>query len=610
MRPSLGLSSIVFAGFLGLACSARVDDDTDPEGSEAAISETAPDHDAPLVVKDPRTLMDLEKVGFAFADAIGARGTTGKALLGSAKYRSIVDTLDRDLASLRERDPASGVGFDFLHRQFDPKWLRSAQSRFELIGVVNRIDRRAPSSCGDFRVIYRLAYTAKLSEGRLPMTISFVFPQKDDGQGCASVAQRWLDAKSGSAAALLEGPLKDHAPAEWIDVNLQAVRWPSNARRELGGESEYILRTFWVKGNNVGPQALENTPRTDLSPEDREELRKWIRENLDAIDKGTAVLPEKFLATRAISVGPLGLSRLANRPFSQIFGSPDAAFGDLPLDKTSQLGSVAALMRRLDGASCQGCHQSNALAGFHLLGEERDSEQRLNALAVGRSNHFADDLVWRTQFLNAVAKKGSFDTPRPLADHGANDGRIGAHCGLGDPGFRSWTCAAGLECVDHHGGAVGVCSPTTAPIGDTCVASKVSSNADPHADGATGHKTTTCDQDQPNAKCNAVKLGFPDGLCTAACTDDDAGKIAGKTICGGIPSAAGLTKCLTVDRLPFKECLATTMNPSLLRTCDATDPCRDDYACMRVKNGPANTGACMPPYFAFQARVDGHTFDE
>src|SRR5262249_36992519 len=122
--------------------------------------------------------------------------------------------------------------------------------------------------------------------------------------------------------------------------------------------------------------------------------------------------------------------------------------------------------------------------------------------------------------------------------------------------------------------------------------------------------TLSCDAQGIDARCNPVKLGFPDGLCRTDCTDEEAGKIVGKTICGGIPSASGLTKCLTVDRLPFKECLATTMNPTFLRTCDAKNPCRDDYACMRVKNGPASLGACMPPYFAFQARVDGHMFDE
>jgi hypothetical protein len=164
--------------------------------------------------------------------------------------------------------------------------------------------------------------------------------------------------------------------------------------------------------------------------------------------------------------------------------------------------------------------------------------------------------------------------------------------------------------MDTHGDAVGICSPKTAPIGDACEVGRVSLDANPHEDSVLDRQQGSCDKAGNNTRCNAVKLGFPDGLCRADCTDEESGKIADQTICGGVPFAAGLTKCLTVDRLPFKQCLATTMNPTLLKTCDAKTPCRDDYACMRVKNGPAETGACMPPYFAFQARVDGHMFDE
>jgi hypothetical protein len=40
-----------------------------------------------------------------------------------------------------------------------------------------------------------------------------------------------------------------------------------------------------------------------------------------------------------------------------------------------------------------------------------------------------------------------------------------------------------------------------------------------------------------------------------------------------------------------------------LRACDADQPCRDDYLCALT---PAGKGACLPPYFVFQMRVDGH----
>jgi hypothetical protein len=518
--------------------------------------------------------------------------------------------IEQDLAELRQADPQSGVGFDFLHRQFDPSWLRSPESRFELVGVVNRSDRAGGGACGDIRVVYRFAYTAKATEGRLPMTLSLVFPQPDDGDGCAKTASGWLAARAGTADALLDGPLKDHAPLAWIDVNLQAVRWPSNARRDLGGEADYILRTFWVRGDDVGPEALENTPRPDLSDADKEELRGFIRDNLAAIDQGSAVLPKKFLATRAISAGPSGLARLANRPFSQLFPDAKAAFGDLPFDQTKQIGSLAALMRRLDTSTCQGCHDARAVAGFHLLGEERDPAARMNALTFGTSPHLNDDLAWRRKRLVATAAKQPLEVPRPFSEHGGTAGGIGAHCGLGDPGFRSWTCAEGLECVDVHGDVVGSCSPPKSPVGDICQIAKIPLVADPHQDIVAGRLSFSCDASGPNARCDTVANGFPEGMCRTDCAAADSGKIAGDTICGGIPTASGLTKCLTVDRLPFAQCLATQNNPSLLKSCDVAHPCRDDYACVRIANGPSDVGACMPPYFAFQVRVDGHMFDE
>jgi hypothetical protein len=260
--------------------------------------------------------------------------------------------------------------------------------------------------------------------------------------------------------------------------------------------------------------------------------------------------------------------------------------------------------------SCQGCHQARAIAGFHLLGEERDDNARMNALAVGSSAHLNEELPWRAKVLHGLAEKQSVADPMPFAEHGATDGSEGAHCGLGDAAFTSWTCAAGLKCIDHHGDVLGICSHETAQVGDVCDLGTVTHATDPHQDTVTDRRTRPCAAPGQNARCNVVSLGFPDGLCRTDCSDADAGKITDKTICGGIPSASGLTKCLTVDRLPFKDCLANNNNPTTLRSCDAHDSCRDDYACMRVKNGPAGIGACMPPYFAFQARVDGHMFDE
>ena len=41
-----------------------------------------------------------------------------------------------------------------------------------------------------------------------------------------------------------------------------------------------------------------------------------------------------------------------------------------------------------------------------------------------------------------------------------------------------------------------------------------------------------------------------------------------------------------------------------LRACSRSAPCRDDYICAGTAD--PEKGACIPPYFVFQFRVDGH----
>jgi hypothetical protein len=238
-----------------------------------------------------------------------------------------------------------------------------------------------------------------------------------------------------------------------------------------------------------------------------------------------------------------------------------------------------------------------------LLGEERDPAARLNALTVGRSAHLQEELAWRMGALVATAARKPQD-PRPFAEHGSADGAFGMHCGLGDPGFKSWTCAAGLKCIDVHGDLVGICSPS-GEVGDACVTSQVTLVADSHKDKLTSRQSKQCKGSGVACQDGA---GFPDGLCADSCTQ--AGKTTGKKICGAVPMKDKNVHCLVDERRPFLDCLKESSVPVDLHTCNAKEPCRDDYACMRVDQGSLDTGACMPPYFAFQVRVDGHMFDE
>ena len=584
MRAAAWIVLFSFLLALASACTSEVGS---ASTSDNDVAETMEDDRAAVLVKDPRTLARLEEAGFSFSKVVRP-----------AQIGAITDVVKQDLDLMKRQDPKAGVGVELAHRLFDTRWFSSPETRFELVGVVNRMDRRRAGDCGEFRLIYRLAYTAKRTASRLPMTVNVVFPQADDGHACQTVAQRWITDK---VDALRLPPIAS------IEVNLQSARWPSNERPEFGGHAEYILRVFKVDGDAVTSTPLENTPRSNLDEAEKAELQKWVSENLEAIDEGTAVVPEKFLASKAVAIGPAGGARDANRPWTRLFPDAKAAFGDLELASTKQIRSPVALMRRLDTMTCNGCHQTRSIAGFHLLGEDRDETARTNALAIGRSPHFEGELEWRLAMVHALSEGKAFAEPRPFAERTTKAGNYGAHCGLGDAGFASWTCDAGLECLDLHGDVVGSCSPPNAPVGDACEVGTVTKSPNPRLDRVTGVRQLACN-DGRGARCNPTSMGFPDGMCRLDCSADQVGTIVDDTICGEIPSASGLTACLAANK-PFTECIATTSSPSFLRTCDRTNPCRDDYACARVRNGPPGVGACMPPYFAFQARVDGHLLD-
>jgi hypothetical protein len=61
----------------------------------------------------------------------------------------------------------------------------------------------------------------------------------------------------------------------------------------------------------------------------------------------------------------------------------------------------------------------------------------------------------------------------------------------------------------------------------------------------------------------------------------------------------------------LEECLQTEGNFAIerMRSCSRSEPCRDDFVCSRAPGLPIGEGACVPPYFIFQARVDGPPVD-
>lgn len=593
--------------------------------SSSPIAESAPSAEAKiadpvLLVTDVPTLRALEDRGFSLSARFGGKSgsASNREIDALPRFRSVAEVIDREIEALIAADPAAGVGVHrFAHRTFDRRWLRSDAARFELVAVVNRVDR-APfhqDYCGETRLLYRLAYATRVKgtdvSSRLPMTIGLEFQNRRTDASCAATLERFrLDsglAPDIAAERLANGPLSAAALAlersgHRLVINVQLVRWPSTIRPDLAGHAEYLLRSFTLdaNGERYVEAPLENTPDLARLSGDEKltgELVAWLSEpaQLHALDRGTLLIPERYLAKRAISVTPRGLSRRANTPFSALLARRH--FETIDFTRFHRIRSAAGLLRRLDTLSCAGCHAARSLAGFHLLGDDPPGTPAANGLAISQSPHFRAELERRTELAQAVLSRRSADFSVPFAERGRNGG-YGAHCGLGsDPTFESWTCDAGLSCLALDapaGDAVGQCLPhAPSGAGDPCETGPLSRQRDPRRDRVTQVTRATCAR---NAACNTNQVGFPGGMCTETCSD-----LAPNSVCGAIAVLDPFNACVGRGE-PFGSCLTTHVRPAGLRACGNENPCRDDYLCA----GAGGQGACIPPYFVFQLRVDGH----
>lgn len=601
---------------------ARADDRASERASvEPEPTPVEPLVDAPaplLLISDPATLVALERDhGLGLAALLHGGDAEATADYGPGPLQAIADSLAARLAADRAEDPShTGVGLRHVHRQFDLAWLSSPDTRFELIGVVNRMDRQpfAPESFGETRLIYRLAYTrtqrGMTVDSRLPMTVNVVYWQRG-GEDRRAIQRRWQaepELAGAELAAWLRADGHALAPAlldagllKSVEIDVQTERWPATIRPDMAGHAEYLLQVF--RRDEQGrwrASPLENTPDLALLQRDAEAraaLLDWLRapEQREAIEHGTLVVPERWLATAATSVTPRGLGRLANRPWSQLFAADDFAAYDFA--GLATVRSPAALLRRLDGLSCQGCHESRSIAGFHLLGAERDANKSVDALAVFSSPHLEGELERRRSWHAAVQREQPASDARPLSEHERNRGAWGTHCGLGDPGFADWTCNDGLVCTKLSDAEFGTClEPGRGVAGGVCEVGQLDARADHHKDRVRKVEQRSC---AGGGVCNDNGVGFPEGMCTFTCGSSSAGP---DTACGVIPNLRSFNDCLAARR-PFAQCIEQTAFPAGMRSCSVDAPCRDDYICAR---SGSDAGVCLPPYFLFQLRVDGH----
>jgi hypothetical protein len=106
--------------------------------------------------------------------------------------------------------------------------------------------------------------------------------------------------------------------------------------------------------------------------------------------------------------------------------------------------------------------------------------------------------------------------------------------------------------------------------------------------------------------CAPNALGFVGGMCSRGCAK--LGEIQDGAICANLPLAGYEVDCLS-SLEPIERCLPRHFGRARVAQCSAARPCRDDYVCTRVPGAPPGDGACLPPYFVFQIRVDGPRLD-
>jgi hypothetical protein len=613
----------LFRGFVLTFVSvlvARADRAAGPDDVLVEEEEFAPSERDALIIDEPLPLVALEAHGLSLADVLHAPSAAADELANRPIYRTIVSVLTSDLRELNARPTIGDVPTNLRapNRPFDPAWLTSAHARFELVAVVNRIDRIFvdPKRCGEARLVYRLALRPdERPETRLPMTINIAFPQPRGDDGCAALARKWqaLGTHGTLPVAAVVAMFRALPHFDRIEINLQNMHGPA-LRKNEDDHAEYLLRSFRVGSDDAivaGP--LLNTPRADLDARGRAALGSWIQQNFQAIDDGTAVLPDELSATRIVSVTPRGLARPRNRPFTAQLGEPEARemIAKLPFEKTSLIKSPAALLRRLDELTCPGCHQSRAVAGFHLLGAERNAQSSFNALEVGTSPHLEGDLAWRAGFLERAARGEAFVVARPFAERTIAGGGYGAHCGTGDPGFSDWKCDAGFSCRNINHDEIGICVPDgPRRPGDACQDVTLTATETADGDRVSPEHSDTCtpfDEDDPRTtSCSPNSFGFTGGFCSDACTE--LGATRGETICADLPISGFESDCFPSSR-PIEVCLAEHAVRRVARSCDRSRPCRDDFGCARVAGAPPGIGVCIPPYFVLQARVDGPKLD-
>ncbi|MEW6768696.1 MAG: hypothetical protein AB1342_11760 [Pseudomonadota bacterium] len=448
-----------------------------------------------LAIDDASSLRELD----LREKSPGERSLSLGSMLGAASNASSADifslpamkplraALDREFGDYAKRGGSLVV--------FDREALYAGDTRFILAGIVNRMDRayKAPETCGEIRLIYRpVARYGERANGvvvssRLPMTVNVVLYARNpsDASSCADIARHWLALGEGNATALtakggaLEFAAPDHIAR--IETNIQIAHASANPN-DFDARADYLLKVFDYDpaSKSFTESAMENQTDRDrilADPALANDFRQWLLApgNFTALDRGVILIPDKYLAKRAIVTTPAAAS------------NTDGIFDGTEVVETlakfasknavlQNINSPAGFARRLNDVTCAGCHQTRAVGGFHFPGIDWSGDAP-GFVVTPASPHFFGDQPRRRDILTSFRdgqppdfSRGFSARPQARRSDGLQgttyiDG-WGAHCYAGaqtDKSFSSWTCAGNLACQMPQGGITpvnaGLCFP-------------------------------------------------------------------------------------------------------------------------------------------------------
>lgn len=451
-----------------------------------------------VAITDPGIVQRLDETGLSLGRLLGAEATaTGAELFALPSMVPLQEAADRDFNAyvLSRHDDLEKL---FL---FDRDALNAPGTRFDLAGIVNRMDRAfvSPETCGEIRLIYRPianhgSTNRDIPPVRLPMTLNLVMKAKPASVNltCAELARRWLElADQPPASGQTETLTAKGGALEWItrdavdriEINVQVARASSDAN-DFEGRADYLMKVFRFDGLNFVESPIENqidAARIRADEKLLADFKMWLLDpaRIVELDRGAIVLPDRFLASSVVNVTPTqdNPDDKARALFTEdeIVAALEKASASAPLEN---LQSPAGFARRLDDMTCSGCHQTRAVGGFHFPGRERP-EWVAGAVVAAASPHFFGDQERRRDILNAFRENRAPDFSRGFSARPQERRATGlagttylngwgAVCSVTgendapDKSFASWTCAEGLACQAATGAKdarVGFCFP-------------------------------------------------------------------------------------------------------------------------------------------------------